>query len=182
MGIYSNEEQSVKFAGKIPTSTSPVTIKYQDLTKLSTHFVPNKVSFHKTGYIGVTDKNGKRLEDGNVNLPFAKIDTFTRLAIIGLRDPSTFPEATQHEIDNSWSAVINMDDLPRKPYSLHLFLTKKGFDPNLIQKEEGYLCYLFTEGIGIDYDIVWFFSAPKYTKDWSQYTLLFTFNRSRNTA
>jgi len=59
---------------------------------IPTGFSENKISFHESGYIHSTDRNGQRYRDGVVGIPFREIKSCHFVLAVAPRNPTEMPE------------------------------------------------------------------------------------------
>jgi len=84
-------------------------------------FVKNKLSFHESGFIHSTDKNGKRLKDGVKGIPFSKIDTSLLILIIGPKKIETLIEID--EPNKNRDLLIELPEV--NPFTINIEVYRK---------------------------------------------------------
>ena len=110
------------------TPMAPEGKSYQEIKKIDfkkwipTDFPENKISFHESGFIASTDKNGGRDRDGIKGIKFDQIENFQVILIIAPPDPTQLLKFSKSDTERD--IVLNLSD-SIEPFSLQFFIYKK---------------------------------------------------------
>lgn len=87
-------------------------------------FDENKISFHESGFIHSTDRQGNRFSDGVVGIPFAEIGKLTPILCVAPRDPRCLVPAGKP--DSTRDITLHLPSAV-EPFALHFGIRRKGF-------------------------------------------------------
>ena len=128
--IFPGRDNSLYFHPARPTGAPWITPRVEDVdgnrhlhfsNPCIREFELNKISFHPSGYIHLTDRNGRRFRDGVRRTEFARADLPHSLASFVPCDPRTLPPASAKP---GLNLVINLQDGTR-PFYLSFSLCRE---------------------------------------------------------
>lgn len=94
-------------------------IDFKNITEF--YFHKNKLSFHESGFIHITDKHGNRLKDNVIGIPFSEIETSLHILFFAPKKIDTL--VVLEKINNQDIIIELPDDI--KPFTLHFDVFRK---------------------------------------------------------
>lgn len=136
-------------------------------------FKRNKLSIHPSGYVHSTDRNGKRLKDNIIGIPFVEIETSKLILVLA---PKKIDELIKIDPVNPLRDIIIILSKDINPFTLNFEIFKKSELENLATDHENNLIggYIEVTIDDKDYGIRFYLQSVNGKGDWPDFSIVLT--------